>query len=126
LENGDYDDNQYHVDDDDDDYYYNNNTAWMEGLMGGFLESQEMYQGDEMYDKAIFEKETIDKSNNSKWANDSNNKTDDGNDKIFVRYSDDILLVLSHEILEAIRTIVLEREQHRRNERKSYTDVYAY
>jgi hypothetical protein len=91
LENGDYDDNQYQVDDD----YYNNNTAWMEGLMGGFLESQEMYQGDEMYDKAIFEKETIDKSNNSKWANGSNNKTDDGNDKIFVQYSDDILLVLS-------------------------------
>jgi hypothetical protein len=122
LENGDYDDNQYHVDDD----YYNNNTARMEGLMEEFLDSQEMYQDNEMYDKARFEKETIDKSNNSKWANDSNNKTDDGNDKIFVRYCDDILLVLSQEILEAIRAITLEWEQQRRDERKSYTDVYAY
>jgi hypothetical protein len=122
LENDDYDNNQYHVDDD----YYNDNTARMEGLMEEFLDSQEMYQGDKMYGKARIEKETIDKSSKSKGANDSNNKTDDGNDKIFVRYCDDILLVLSQEILEAIRTITLEREQQRRNERKSYMDVYAY
>jgi hypothetical protein len=98
----------------------------MEGLTEEFLDSQEIYQGDKMYGKARFEKVTIDKSSNSEGAKNSNKKTDDGNDKIFVRYCDDILLVLSHEILEVIRTIMLEREKQRHNERKSYTDVYAY
>jgi hypothetical protein len=120
MENGDCDDNQYHGSDDDD---YNDNTTWMEGLMEEFLDSQEMNQGNERNGKARNEKGTTVKS---KGANDSNSKTDGGNDKIFVQYCDDILLVLSHEILEAIRTIMLEREQQRRNERKSYTDVYAY
>jgi hypothetical protein len=114
TENGDYDDNQYHGDDD-----YNDNTAWMEGLMEEFLESQEIYQGTETNSKARFEKGTTDKSSNSKGINNSD-------DKIFVRYCDDVLLVLTEETLEAVRTITLEREQERCDERKSYTDVYAY
>jgi hypothetical protein len=114
TENGDYDDDQYHGDDD-----YNDNTAWMEGLMEEFLESQEIYQGTETNSNARFEKGTTDKSSNSKGINNSD-------DKIFVWYCDDVLLVLTEETLEAIRTITLEQEQERCDERKSYTDVYAY
>jgi hypothetical protein len=126
AENGDYDDNQYHVDDD-----YNDNTAWMEGLMEEFLESQEMYQDIEMNSKARFEKGTIDKGSNRKGVNNSNSDINGDKDKIngkkiFMRYCDDIFLVLDEEILEVIRRTMLEREQQKRNERSTYTDVYMY
>jgi hypothetical protein len=121
MENGDYKEYQYHGDDDD---VYNNNTTWMKGLMEEFLESQEMYQGSFMNSKA--RRETIDKNSKSKCGINSNSHADKGNDKIFVWYCDDILLVLNEETLEAIKTMMLEREQERCNDRKSYTDVYAY
>jgi hypothetical protein len=118
MENGDYKEYQYHVDDNDDNDY-NNNTTWMEGLMEEFLESQEMYQDSDMNSKARREK--IDKNSKSKCEINSNSHADKCNDKIFVWYCDDILLVLNEETLEVIRTMTLEREQERCNDRKSYS-----
>jgi hypothetical protein len=53
MEHGDYGNNQYHSGSDDD---YNDNTTWMEGLMEELLDSQNMYQGSEMYGKACLKK----------------------------------------------------------------------